>query len=123
MWGEWFDWDLITKLAENSDISINLIGDNSGIMDRVNSMPENVHFLGIKKQTDLPAYLSFVDFTILPFKPGSISDYVSPLKIFEYIAMGKYVLTTKLPDLENYPNLYASNKCSDWLKKLTKMLK
>ena len=123
LWGEWFDWDLITKLAENSDISINLIGDNSGIMDRVNSMPENVHFLGIKKQTDLPAYLSFVDFTILPFKPGSISDYVSPLKIFEYIAMGKYVLTTKLPDLENYPNLYASNKCSDWLKKINEDVK
>ena len=123
LWGEWFDWNLISQLAKNPEISINLIGDNSNISEKKSSMPSNVHFLGIKKQTDLPSYLKYSDYAILPFKPGVISDYVSPLKIFEYIAMGKAVLTTKLPDLKNYPNLYASNDIKDWLNKINESTK
>lgn len=115
LWGEWFDWKMIENLAKYSQIEINLIGDYSGIKNIVEKMPQNVHFLGIKKQTELPAYLKYVDFTLLPFKTGSISDYVSPLKIFEYISMGKVVLTTTLPDIQKYPNVYASNNVKDWI--------
>ena len=69
LWGEWFDWDIITKLANsNENISINLIGDYSGIREIKQSMPSNVHFLGIKKQEQLPAYLKYSDFAILSFK-------------------------------------------------------
>lgn len=115
LWGEWFDWKMIENLAKEPQIEINLIGDYSGIKNIVEKMPQNVHFLGIKKQTDLPAYLKYVDYTLLPFKTGSISDYVSPLKIFEYISMGKIVLTTTLPDIQKYPNVYASNNVKDWI--------
>lgn len=115
LWGEWFDWKMIENLAKDSQIEINLIGDYSGIKNIVEKMPQNVHFLGIKKQTELPAYLKYVDFTLIPFKTGSISDYVSPLKIFEYISMGKVVLTTTLPDIQKYPNVYASNNVKDWI--------
>lgn len=114
LWGEWFDWEMIKEVAKNKNISITLIGDYSGIKNIVETMPENVHFLGLKKQTDLPAYLKYIDFAILPFKPGSISDYVSPLKIFEYISMGKTILTTDLPDIQEYPNVYSSNNVKDW---------
>ena len=82
LWGEWFDWEIIKNLAKDKTVSITLIGDYSGIKNIVEEMPENVHFLGLKKQTDLPSYLKYVDYAILPFKPGEISDYVSPLKIF-----------------------------------------
>ncbi len=116
LWGEWFDWEIIKSLAKDKNTSITLIGDYSGIKNIVEEMPENVHFLGVKKQTDLPSYLSYIDFAILPFKPGAISDYVSPLKIFEYISMGKIVLTTELPDIQKYPNVYASNDIKDWNK-------
>ena len=117
LWGEWFDWDIIKDVANsNKNISINLIGDYSGIPNIVKEMPKNVHFLGIKKQIDLPAYLKYTDFALLPFKVGKIGDYVSPLKIFEYISMNVPVLATSLPDIENYPNVYASCKSEDWIK-------
>ena len=120
LWGEWFDWKLIKEVANSNinEISINLIGDDKMLKNRKKEMPKNVHFLGLKKQTDLPAYLYFSDFAILPFKCSDIGNYVSPLKIFEYISMNKYVLATELPDIKGYPNVLFSNNAKDWIKKI-----
>lgn len=119
LWGEWFDWDLLEKIAKSDEsLSINLIGDASGIPNIVKAMPKNTHFLGIKKQYELPAYLKYSDYALLPFKPGNICDYVSPLKIFEYVSMEKPVLATNLNDIANYPNVYRLNNVKEWLKKI-----
>ncbi len=116
LWGSWFDWDLLKKVAkECQQVEINLIGDYAGIMDIVKKMPKNVHFLGLKKQTDLPSYLQYSDYAILPFKPDEIGKYVSPLKLFEYIAMNKPVISTKLDDILEYENVYSSNLSEDWV--------
>lgn len=116
LWGEWFDWELIFGVANSrKDVSINLIGDCKPIPHIMKDAPANVHFLGLKKQAQLPAYLKYADFALIPFKTGEIGDYVSPLKIFEYISMNKNVLTTALPDVAGYPNLYAGNDMEYWL--------
>lgn len=116
LWGSWFDWELIEKVAKScKDISINLIGDYAGIMEIVKKMPDNIHFLGLKKQTDLPSYLYYSDYAILPFKPDEIGKYVSPLKLFEYIAMNKPVIATTLEDIVQYENVYSSNNSKDWI--------
>jgi len=115
LWGEWFDWKLLESVAAaNPNYSINLIGDYEPVRDKQNSLPENVHFLGLKKQTELPAYLVYSDYAILPFKCCDIGNYVSPLKIFEYISMNKLVLATNLPDIAGYPNVINSNSAEDW---------
>ena len=117
LWGEWFEWDKINYLAEQCpDCEINLIGDYSGCIDRVKTSRSNVHFLGLKKQTDLPAYLKYTDIALLPFKNCEIGKYVSPLKIFEYIAMNKRVLATNLDDIQGYPNVYSSDLKEDWVR-------
>lgn len=119
LWGEWFDWDIIKAVANSSEkISINLIGDYSGIKNIKEEMPSNVHFLGIKKQEQLPSYLKHIDFALLPFKTGKIGDYVSPLKIFEYISMDKQILATNLPDIQNYPRTFISEKAEDWINQI-----
>lgn len=117
LWGEWFDWEKISYIARMCpDCSVNLIGDYSGCMERVRRKRKNVHFLGIKKQTDLPAYLKYTDYALLPFKGGEIGAYVSPLKIFEYIAMNVRVLAADLPDIQGYPNVFCSNSKEDWVR-------
>lgn len=116
LWGEWFDWEKIVYVAENCQgVAINLIGDYSGIKDKISAFPKNIYFLGLKKQTELPAYLQYIDIAILPFKNCEIGRYVSPLKIFEYIAMNKKVLATKLDDIQNYPNVYSSDSKEEWV--------
>ncbi len=115
LWGDWFDWDLLCSIASNNpDIAINLIGDASSV-DKT-KMPANIYFLGLKRQSDLPAYLAYSDYAILPFKPDNIGKYVSPLKLFEYIAMHKKVIATPLPDILDYPNLYIGSDAKEWQK-------
>ena len=117
LWGEWFDWEIIFDIANKNPLyQINLIGDCSNIKNIVKKSPKNIHYLGLKKQTELPAYLKYTDYSLVPFKPGEIGNYVSPLKIFEYISMNTAVLTTKLPDIENYPNTYYGNNAELWNK-------
>ena len=116
LWGDWFDWDKINYISKKcSDCEINLIGDYSAIMDKANNSNSNIHFLGLKKQTELPAYLAYSDIALLPFKNCDIGKYVSPLKIFEYIAMNKKVLSTPLDDIRNYPNVYCSDSVEEWV--------
>ena len=115
LWGEWFDWELIFNLAHrHPEYCINLIGDYSCIPDMVKAAPYNVRFLGSKPHSHLPAYLAHTDYAIIPFRCGDISDYVSPLKIFEYIAMGARVISTPLPDIEEYPNVFTGSAESEW---------
>ena len=60
LWGEWFDWERVNYVAKKCpDCEINLIGDYSGCMGRVRGALPNVHFLGVKKQVELPAYLKY----------------------------------------------------------------
>jgi len=115
LWGEWFDWNLVNGIAKKfPTYSILLIGEYKNLGPKVTNVPENVHFLGIKKQSDLPAYLCYSDFALLPFKVDQIGETVSPLKIFEYLAMGKAVLSTKLPEVVKYPNIIAGNTVEEW---------
>lgn len=116
LWGDWFEWDKIIYVAEQlKDCSINIIGDYGCISDKIKEMPKNIHFLGLKQQCELPAYLYNCDFALLPFKNDDIGKYVSPLKIFEYICMNKFVISTKLPDILGYPNVLSSDKKEEWV--------
>lgn len=116
LYGEWFDWEKVFYVAEHCDCEINLIGSKDWIGDIMKNSPSNIHFLGEKKQDTLPAYLAYSDIAILPFKNCEIGKYVSPLKIFEYIAMNKPVLATPLDDISGYPNVFASDDKEEWVK-------
>jgi GT2 family glycosyltransferase len=116
LWGEWFEWDLVRYVAKNyPQCAINIIGDYMPIKEKIDNLEKNIYFLGLKKQTELPGYLCYSDIAILPFKCCEIGAYVSPLKIFEYISMGKRVLASELPDIQGYPNVFRSNDKEAWL--------
>lgn len=117
LWLECFDWDLVYGIAKKfPNYSILLIGEYKHLGQRLQNAPKNVHFLGIKKQSDLPAYLYYSDFALMPFKVGRFSESVSPLKIFEYLAMGKIVLSTRLPEVIKFPNMIIGDTVEEWAK-------
>ena len=83
-----------------------------------------MYFLGAKQIDDLPSYLAYSDIAILPFVPGKISDAVSPIKVFEYLFSGLPVVSTRLPEIEDYPGVFIADNvvqfaklCSSDLKK------
>lgn len=101
LYGEWFGWDYVRAAARAcSDSVFYLIGDPPKGLE----LPNNVRLLGPRKIDEVPAYLAFADAALLPFIPGRISDAVSPIKIFEYLLMGKRVISTDLPEIRDYPN-------------------
>lgn len=112
MWGSWFDWELLSLVAQKfSDINIVLIGGaNKNQQLKISSKFNNVHFLGLKDQYDLVAYLTHADIAIIPFKADNVTKYVNPLKVYEYIAMGKHVVsTTNIPEISSDLIHYSDN--------------
>ena len=59
----------------------------------------NVHYLGIKRYGDLPAYLAGWDVALLPFARNGSTEFISPTKTPEYLAAGCPVVSTSIRDV------------------------
>lgn len=59
----------------------------------------NVHFLGPKPYARLPSLASNFDVCWIPFKMNSLTETINPIKVYEYLALGKQVVAPPLPDL------------------------
>jgi glycosyltransferase involved in cell wall biosynthesis len=65
----------------------------------------NVHFLGPRPHKDLPSLLGRLDVGLMPFVVNDFSRPLVPLKLYEYMAAGLPVVSTKLPNLAPYRSL------------------
>jgi len=59
----------------------------------------NIHYLGSKQYTELPAYLSGWDVALMPFARNEATRFISPTKTPEYLAAGKPVVSTSIRDV------------------------
>ena len=62
---------------------------------------KNVHFLGMQKPEDLPAFIKAFDVCLIPYVDSQLTRNIYPLKLHEYLATGKPVVSTNMPEL--YP--------------------
>lgn len=62
----------------------------------------NVHFIGSRPRSEVPAYLKGFDVCTIPYVCNEHSEGIFPLKLFEYLAAGKPVVSTPLPELAPY---------------------
>ncbi len=114
LWGDWFDWDLLTSLAaQYPQAAIVVIGDYRGQCP--NPSP-NLTFLGLKPQLALPAYLAHTDVAIIPWKVNNITQATSPLKLYEYLAMRRPVVTPDLKPLVGIPGVFRAADEKDFLR-------
>lgn len=97
---EWVDIDLMFEIFKNCDYSLVIIGPigKNIKIDKLQSL-KNVHFLGRKNQSELPYYLQHIDCCLNIFKESELSKKVNPLKVYEYLAAGKPVVSTEMPEL------------------------
>ena len=100
----WIDLKLISFLAQQRpDWSFVLIGPTSP-MARLDGIKRfsNVHLLGRKPENTIPAYLQSFDICINPYVTGSLANHCSPLKLYEYLAAGKPVVSTDMPEARKF---------------------
>lgn len=94
------DYELLKMVAEaHRDKILLMVGPRGEQFEDVglDDMP-NVIFTGRKDISDLPAYLRYVDCAIIPFRCNKLTKSIYPLKINEYLAAGKPVVSTSFSD-------------------------
>jgi UDP-galactopyranose mutase len=59
----------------------------------------NLHWLGMKQYSELPAYVAGWDVALMPFALNRATQYISPTKTLEYMAAGKPIVSTAVRDV------------------------
>lgn len=117
----WFDYETIKKLAEkNSKYQIVLIGldydktlNKSGVLNL-----NNVHYLGKKDYNKLASYLHGFDICMIPFIINEITLSTSPVKVFEYMAARKPIVTSDLPECRKYESVLRAKNTDEFIGKI-----
>jgi glycosyltransferase involved in cell wall biosynthesis len=59
----------------------------------------NLHWLGQRRYEDLPALVKGFDVCLMPFALNEATRFINPTKTLEYMAAGKPVVSTAVPDV------------------------
>lgn len=114
----WFDYDLLAQAARmRHDFEFVLIGPNFDrtLMQQPLAKLPNVHWLGQKSYEDLPAYLHYFTVATIPFVVNDITKATSPVKLFEYMAGGKPIVTTDMPECREYPCVMVAGSVPEYV--------
>jgi len=112
---ERFDIELIREMAEaRPEWQFILIGPIVKIDQETLPRNKNIHYLGQKSYTQLPAYLSQWDVAMIPFLLNESTQYISPTKTPEYLSAGVPVVSSLIKDVHHpYGVLDLVHICSD----------
>jgi glycosyltransferase involved in cell wall biosynthesis len=59
----------------------------------------NIVYLGQRSYAELPSLLGGIDVALMPFTIGPATQFISPTKTLEYLAAGRPVVSTPVPDV------------------------
>ena len=96
----WHRLELLLEAVRTTGYFLLLIGDGPAradierLADRL-GLNERVKFAGRVDQTEVPSHLAAIDIGVVA---DDLTGYASPMKLFEYMAMGKPIVA---PDLAN----------------------
>src|SRR2546421_1081264 len=97
-----FDVQMLAAMARaKPDWSWVLVGPLQTSPRALRRIP-NVHLAGPKAHEELPEYIRGFDVSIVPYLSNGYTATVVPTKINEYLAMGKPVVSTDLPEVKAF---------------------
>jgi len=111
------DEEIIKKIAtSHTEWSVVLVGPEDDVFRKsaLHQLP-NVHFIGRKPIEELPSFVRSFDVCINPqlISPITIGNY--PLKVDEYLAMGKPVVATRTKTMELFEDhTYLADRPDDY---------
>ena len=87
--------------AAPADAKLLVVGDGParGDLERMAkglNLAERVRFTGFLAREEVPAYVAAFDIALQP----AVTAYASPLKLFEYLALGKAIVAPRLPNIQ-----------------------
>ncbi len=122
----WLDYALIKKIATHYSqytlLLLGLIYDKTFRTMRLDKLP-NIIVKGPIKYNDLPDYANYFDISIIPFAINKTTVATSPIKLFEYMALGKPIITTDLPECRKYKSALVAKDHDEFLSLVDQALK
>ena len=116
----WFDYETILWSARRRpDWLFVLVGyDFDRTLNRVLSQKlSNILYISARPYHELPSFVNGFDIALVPFVLNEVTEATSPIKIFEYMAAGKPILTSDLPECRKYRSVRRYIDCDDFLLK------
>lgn len=120
---EYFDADLLRQIfTRRPDWSFVVVGPESAAttrakraLDALKALP-NVHLLGRREFSSLPSYLKGFDACLIPYVLSENKLLADPLKLYEYLAAGKPVISKPLPFPDNINEVIAkADGVDEWV--------
>ncbi|MDQ3917804.1 MAG: glycosyltransferase, partial [Acidobacteriota bacterium] len=94
-----FDVEMVATMARaRPRWSWVLVGPQQSQARELKRLP-NIYLTGAKAHEELPGYVRRFDVGIVPYRRNGYTATVVPTKINEYLAMGKPVVSTNLPEV------------------------
>jgi len=107
--GNFFHWHDVATLLDafayvlksHPDARLVLVGDGErrpAMVKRVADLGiyHAVSFTGLVPHTEVPRYMSAADIAVVPYPPMQQEMWLSPLKLFEYMASGRAVVASEI---------------------------
>jgi glycosyltransferase involved in cell wall biosynthesis len=89
------NWELVEQMIEaRPNWSFVFVG--GGTTRPTRSHP-NLHLLGNRSYPEALRYVNQFDLALIPFVHDALTDAVCPAKLFDYLALGKPILSTRIP--------------------------
>jgi glycosyltransferase involved in cell wall biosynthesis len=96
------DFDLLSQMAEaRPDWSWVFVGPFQESVEKL-ERHLNVYLLGPRPHQELSGYLRGFDVCIVPYVKSDYTDTVVPVKLNEYLAAGKAVVSTDIPTVREF---------------------
>lgn len=112
---EWLDLDLLRQaIVCLPNWHFVFIGKAQVDLGEISAFP-NVHLLGTRSHEQLPSYVQHWNASLLPFKDNAQIRACNPLKLREYLAAGRPVISTPFAALEPYRDFVQQVRNADQL--------
>jgi len=119
----WIDLDIVAYLAKaRPHYSFVMVG---RVAVPKHDLPRlaNLYFLGRRPYETLPDYGRGFDCCLIPYRLTRQVLHANPLKLREYLAMGKPVVTVSTPEIDQFADVVAiARSPTEFLEKLDRVL-
>lgn len=120
------DYELILQLArEKSNWCFVLIGQCSDDSVRClqDAKLDNIVIWPAQPHHELPHFIATFDIQIIPLKINQITKAMSPIKLFEYMAVGKPILTPAIPECMEYRSVRTYHTAEEFIATVESLLR
>jgi hypothetical protein len=118
---KWIDFDLIDFLSKNLlDVNFIFIGPK-----KIKKVPlrKNIFYFGSIDYKKIPVYCYHFNVCLIPFLQNDFSNFINPVKLYEYFALGKPIVSYYMKELESYKEvIYLAENKESFLTQIEKAL-